>query len=231
MASDAGVEAALKIAFFPKNRVLDPVWHRVCNLPRYRDGEAQRPKNPQTINEELAGKKSPLRSNYIMNREEFFCTSCRKGLPMARTFMPFRNGNFAPLEDLAREVDSLVQNIFDPEERGQHHHYKYTPHANLAETDKAYELTLDLPGINAEEVSVELNDDQLIVSGERRADVEDGKTYHRVERRFGKFRRALTIPVPVNEEGISAEYKDGVLTVTLPKSEKVKPKKISINVN
>ena len=149
---------------------------------------------------------------------------------MARTFMPFRNGNFAPLEDLAREVDSLVQNIFDPEERGQHQSYKYTPHANLAETEKGYELTLDLPGINAEEVSVELNDDQLTVSGERKTDIEDGKTHHRVERRFGKFRRALTIPVPVNEDAISAEYKDGVLTVKLPKSERVKPKKISINV-
>lgn len=150
---------------------------------------------------------------------------------MARTFMPFRNGNFAPLEDLAREVDSLVQNIFDPDERGQHQTYKYTPHANLAETEKSYELTLDLPGISAEDVSVELNDDQLVVSGERKAIVEDGKTYHRVERRYGKFRRALTIPVPVNEEAISAEYKDGVLTVTLPKSEKVKPKKITISVN
>lgn len=150
--------------------------------------------------------------------------------PMARTFMPFRNGNFAPLEDLAREVDSLVQNIFDPEERAQHQP-KFTPFANLAETEKGYELTLDLPGINAEEVSVELNDDQLVVTGERKSEVEDGKTYHRVERRCGKFRRVLTIPAPVNEDAITADYKDGVLTVSLPKSEKVKPKKIAIKVN
>lgn len=149
---------------------------------------------------------------------------------MARTFMPFRNGNFAPLEDLAREVDSLVQNIFDPDERTPSQQ-KFTPFANLAETEKGYELTLDLPGINAEDVSVELNDDQLVVSGERQFSAEDGKTYHRVERRSGKFRRVLTIPAPVNEEAITAEYKDGVLTVSLPKSEKVKPKKISINVN
>lgn len=149
---------------------------------------------------------------------------------MARTFMPFRNGNFAPLEDLAREVDSLVQNIFDPEERGQAGGYKFTPYANLAETEKGFELTLDLPGIQADEVSVELNDDQLTVSGERKADSEEGKTYHRMERRYGKFRRVLSIPAPVNEDAITADYRDGVLTVLLPKSEKVKPKKISINV-
>ena len=149
---------------------------------------------------------------------------------MARSFMPFRNGNFAPLEDLAREVDSLVQNIFDPEDRGQHQ--KFTPLANLAESERGYELTIDLPGIKPEEVSVELNDDQLVVSGERKTETEtdDGKTYHRVERRFGKFRRVLSIPSPVNEDEISASFKDGVLTVTLPKSEKVKPKKIEISV-
>ena len=149
---------------------------------------------------------------------------------MARTFMPFRNGSFAPLEDLAREVDSLVQNIFDPDERAQQTQ-KYTPFANLAETESGYELTLDLPGINADEVSVELNDGQLIVSGERKSGVEDGKTYHRVERRYGKFRRVLAIPAPVNEDAITADYKDGVLSVVLPKVEKVKPKKIAINTN
>ena len=150
---------------------------------------------------------------------------------MARTFRPFSNGNFAPLEDLAREVDSLVQNIFDPEERAQHQP-KFTPYANLAETESGYELTIDLPGINAEDVSVELNDGQLVVSGERKSEVEEsGKTYHRVERRYGKFRRVVSIPAPVNEDSITADYKDGVLSVALPKSEKVRPKKISITTN
>ena len=145
---------------------------------------------------------------------------------MTRTFMPFRNGSIAPLEDLAREVDSLVQNIFDPEDRAQ----KFTPFANLAETEISYELTLDLPGVNAEEVSVELNDGKLIVAGERKSEAEEvGKTFHRVERRYGKFRRVLSIPAPVDEERITADYRDGVLTVTLPKSEKVKVKKITVN--
>lgn len=145
---------------------------------------------------------------------------------MTRTFMPFRNGTIAPLEDLAREVDSLVQNIFDPEDRTQ----KFTPFANLSETETTYELSLDLPGVNPDEVSVELNDGQLIVAGERKSETEDeGKTFHRVERRYGKFRRVLSIPAPVDEEKITAEYKDGVLHVVLPKSEKIKVRKIVVN--
>lgn len=151
---------------------------------------------------------------------------------MTRTFMPFRNGNLAPLEDLAREVDSLVQNIFDPEERGGGNVQKFTPAANLAETETSYELMLDLPGVNADDVSVELNDGQLIIAGERKSETEEsGKTFHRVERRYGKFRRVLSIPAPVDEEKITAEYKDGVLSVLLPKSEKVKVKKIVVSTS
>lgn len=145
---------------------------------------------------------------------------------MTRTFLPFRNG-ITPLEDLAREVDSLVQNIFDPEDRAQQ---KFTPLANLAETETAYELTLDLPGMGPDEVSVELNDGQLIIAGERKSETEQSdKTYHRIERRYGKFRRVVSIPAAVDEEHVSAEFKDGVLCVTLPKSEKVRVKKISVS--
>ncbi len=148
---------------------------------------------------------------------------------MSRTFMPFRNGNLAPLEDLAREVDSLVQNIFDPEERTQQTRH-FAPAANLAETETAYELALDLPGVSADDVSVELNDGKLIVSGERVQESEEsGKTFHRVERRYGKFRRVVNIPAPIADDQITAEYSNGVLTVTLPKSEKLKVKKIVVN--
>lgn len=145
---------------------------------------------------------------------------------MARTFMPFRNGTIAPLEDLYREVDSLVQNIFDPEDSRS----KFTPFANLAETEAAYELTLDLPGIDPEEVAVEINEGKLVVAGERRSETESSdKTFHRVERRYGHFRRVLSIPAPVDEDGIVAEYRDGVLTVTLPKCDKVRSKRIQVN--
>ena len=146
---------------------------------------------------------------------------------MARTFMPFRNGSLAPLEDFYKEVDSLVQNFFDPDESRAN---KFTPHANLAETEAGYELTLDLPGIDPEDVTVELNDGQLTVAGERKVEAEEsGKTFHRVERRYGQFRRLVSLPAPVDEEKITANYRDGVLIVSLPKSEKIKPKRITVN--
>ena len=145
---------------------------------------------------------------------------------MARTFMPFRNGAIAPLEDLAREVDSLVQNMFDPEDRA----LKFTPFANLVETEENYELTLDLPGVNPDDVTVELNDGQLVVAGERKSEAEEtGKTFHRVERRYGQFRRVVAIPAPVDEDKITADYRAGVLTVSLPKSQKAKTRKFIVN--
>jgi len=144
---------------------------------------------------------------------------------MARSFTPFRNGSLVPLEDFYKEVDSLVQNFLEPNDRAN----KFTPYANLAETESSYELSLDLPGVKPEEVNVEMNDGQLTVSGERRFEQEEsGKTFHRIERSYGHFRRVVSIPAPVDESQIKATYQNGVLTVTLPKSDKVKPTKISV---
>lgn len=146
---------------------------------------------------------------------------------MARTFMPFRNGSLVPLEDFYKEVDSFVQNFLDRDEVGPQ---KFTPSANLAETETGYELTLDLPGIDPNDVTVEANDGQLLVAGERKSETEEaGKTFHRVERRCGQFRRVVSIPAPVDEEKITANYRNGVLTVSLPKSEKIKPKRITVS--
>ena len=146
---------------------------------------------------------------------------------MARTFMPFRNGSLAPLEDFYKEVDSLVHNFFEPEEDRPR---KFTPSANLSETETGYELTLDLPGVQPEDVTVELNDGQLLVAGERKSETEAaGKTFHRIERRYGQFRRVVSIPAAIDEDHITADYRDGVLTVSLPKSEKIKPKRITVN--
>ena len=146
---------------------------------------------------------------------------------MARTFMPFRNGSLVPLEDFYKEVDSLVQNFFDHDEVGPQ---KFSPRANLAETETGYELTLDLPGVDPNDVTVEAHDGQLTVAGERKSETEEaGKTFHRVERRFGQFRRVVSIPAPVDEEKIAANYRNGVLTVSLPKSEKLKPKRITVS--
>jgi HSP20 family protein len=105
----------------------------------------------------------------------------------------------------------------------------FVPTVNLLETENELEVTLDLPGLKPEEVKVELREGHLFVSGERKEEAEEeGKTFHRMERRYGAFRRVILLPAPVNEEKVEAEFREGVLKVKLPKIEEVKPKHIEV---
>ena len=89
-----------------------------------------------------------------------------------------------------------------------------------------------MPGLKREDIEVTLHDGALLISGERKAEAkQEGVEVHRQERYYGKFQRVLTLPEPVAADKIKAEYKDGVLTVTLPKTEAAKPKIIDVTVN
>jgi HSP20 family protein len=100
---------------------------------------------------------------------------------------------------------------------------------DLSETDQSFEVRLDVPGVNPKEIDIQLNANMLTISGERSEEKEEkGKTYHFVERSFGSFSRSVSLPSPVKEDAIEARYKDGVLTVTLPKTEEAKSRKIAI---
>jgi len=106
---------------------------------------------------------------------------------------------------------------------------RFLPETNIAETDKALEVTVELPGMKAEEVKVEIRDGGLWITGEKKEEKEEqGKTFHRIERRSGTFRRVLPLPAEVHETEVDARFTDGVLKITLPKSEKVAPKQIEI---
>jgi HSP20 family protein len=103
------------------------------------------------------------------------------------------------------------------------------PSLDISETDKAVEVKLDVPGVSPKEIDVQLNGNLLTVSGERKEEQEKkGKTFHRVERRYGGFSRSVTLPCPVQEDEVAAEYHDGVLTVTLPKTEEAKSRKVAV---
>lgn len=105
----------------------------------------------------------------------------------------------------------------------------FSPSANLAETEKAYEVSLDLPGMKAEDVQIELKDGQLWISGQRKSEQEDqGKTWHRVERTYGQFRRVVVLGHDVDADRVEASYKDGVLLVTVPKVPEVQARRIEI---
>jgi HSP20 family protein len=88
---------------------------------------------------------------------------------------------------------------------------------------------VELPGLKREDIAVSLDDGVLVVSGERKTEtVDEGTEIHRQERYYGKFSRALTLPSAVAADKVKAAYKDGILTVTLPKAEEAKPKQIAV---
>lgn len=108
----------------------------------------------------------------------------------------------------------------------------WSPAVDIAETPAAYVISAELPGIDRKDVKITVNDGVLLIQGERRSEKEDkDRKHHRVERFYGSFARSFALPDNVNEETIRADYKDGVLQVTLEKSEKAKPKSIEVSVN
>jgi len=105
----------------------------------------------------------------------------------------------------------------------------WLPAVDVWETDHELVLSFDLPGIPEDKIAVELDDNVLTVSGEReRSHEHSNERFYRFERRFGSFSRSVTLPTGVTEKDISANYKDGVLEVRVPKPEEQKPKRIQV---
>lgn len=107
----------------------------------------------------------------------------------------------------------------------------WSPSVDIYETDENIVLKAELPGVDKKEVSVEVKDNTLILKGERKREKEvKEENYHRVERSFGTFMRSFSLPVTVKQDQVKAKFKDGVLEVTLPKSEEAKPKQVKVEV-
>ena len=104
---------------------------------------------------------------------------------------------------------------------------QWSPAVEIAEEDKYFAVSVDVPGVKREDIELEVKDNRLFVSGERKASLEKEKVL-RSERRYGKFSRIFTLPQDVNTDAIEARFEEGVLTVTVPKVEKAQPKKITI---
>ncbi|HET9607266.1 MAG TPA: Hsp20/alpha crystallin family protein [Edaphobacter sp.] len=107
----------------------------------------------------------------------------------------------------------------------------WMPTVDISETEGEYLIKAELPEVRKEDVKVTVENGVLTLQGERRQEKEEkGKRFHRVERSYGSFVRSFTLPESVDESSVKAEYKDGVLNLHLPKSEKVKPKAIDVKV-
>lgn len=106
---------------------------------------------------------------------------------------------------------------------------RWSPAVDIRETDEALILTAELPGLTKEDVQITLENQVLTLSGERKFEKEaKGENFHRIERSYGAFTRAFTLPTHVKTEKVDASFEHGVLTVTLPKMEESKPRRISI---
>jgi HSP20 family protein len=105
----------------------------------------------------------------------------------------------------------------------------WNPSVDIFENDNEVVLKAELPGMNAKDIEVRLENNVLMLKGERRFEKETKEeNYHRVEREYGTFSRSFALPAAVNAEKVAAEYKDGILKVVLPKKEETKPKPIKI---
>ncbi|CAN5484240.1 Hsp20/alpha crystallin family protein [soil metagenome] len=106
----------------------------------------------------------------------------------------------------------------------------WTPALDLYQTTDDVVAVIELPGMRKEDIEISLHDGVLTIGGERKDEAAEGEKASRTERPVGKFRRSISLPTRVDAKKVSATYKDGVLTVTLPKAEEVKPKQIQVNV-
>ena len=141
---------------------------------------------------------------------------------------------FTPRHDmrrLQREFDQLFESFFParPATDEALESAVWAPRVDLSETEDAYLIHLDLPGLKKDEVEINVHDGTLSVSGERRQEeTEEGRAFVRVERSYGRFYRSFSLPQTINAEGIEATFEDGVLTVHVPKAEELKPRRIDI---
>ena len=140
--------------------------------------------------------------------------------------------HLGPLEDLSQDMervfDSLLGRTVGSMLRSGASE-KYVPALDIKENSEAFTVSVDVPGVQPEDVKIELHDGKLTIAGSRSSVAEEERpNYHRIERASGSFQRVVTLPGEVDVEHIDASYQNGVLVVVLPKIAKQQPKKIQI---
>jgi len=139
---------------------------------------------------------------------------------------------FGRLSNLRDELDTLFELPFWSNFGRQTQLFSgWTPALDLYQNNDNLIAVVELPGMRKEDIEISLHDGMLTISGERKMETQEGDKAERSERYVGKFRRSITLPTRVDANKVSATYKDGILTVTLPKAEEAKPKQIQVNVS
>jgi HSP20 family protein len=136
---------------------------------------------------------------------------------------------FREIETLQNEMNRLFEDFTPTRQRNGN--LTFAPAAELTETPEAYRLKLEVPGITTEDLDIQATADAVAITGERKSETkteENGMT--RTEFRYGKFQRVIPFPGRINHQAIQADYKDGILNLTLPKAEEEKNKVVKVNL-
>lgn len=141
-------------------------------------------------------------------------------------FSPVNQAN-SPV--VSRSFSELIDEIFQDSFSRRPVKEGFVPTVDIIENDTQYELHVNLPGMKKEDISIQLEDNRLTISGERHFRNEENKPrYHRIESGFGSFKRSFTLSNDVERDGIQARFEDGVLTVTLIKKEQSSNRNIEV---
>jgi HSP20 family protein len=130
--------------------------------------------------------------------------------------------------NLRDELNSLLDFPFLTNSNRQDLFSGWSPALDLYQNNDDVIAVLELPGMRKEDIEISLHDGTLTISGERKNSSSNGEKAERTERYVGSFRRSITLPARVDTSKVSATYRDGILTVTLPKAEEAKPKRIEV---
>jgi HSP20 family protein len=136
---------------------------------------------------------------------------------------------FVEFDEIQQRLQRLLR---DRTERGTTEAFAdWMPSVDIQETEGEFLVKADLPEVHKDEVKVQFNDGVLTIEGDRRQDKEEtGKRFHKIEREYGRFVRRFSLPTEIDPAAIRAEFKDGVLSIYLPKSPAAKPKVVDVKV-
>jgi len=148
-------------------------------------------------------------------------------------FRPFSSAvdPFRDLSDVQSEINRLFDGFFSRPAQSGAMERVWAPAVDMYETKDELVVVAELPGLSEKDIHLSITGDVLTLRGERRWTQEaKQESYYRGERWFGKFERTLPLPIPVQASDVKASYRDGVLTITLPKADEIKAKEITIDV-
>ncbi|MEO0374792.1 MAG: Hsp20/alpha crystallin family protein [Cyanobacteria bacterium P01_A01_bin.17] len=142
-------------------------------------------------------------------------------------FQPYRE-----MEDIQRQMNRLFEDMITPANRQDGVDLAFTPAAEFDETDDAYQLKLEVPGLEPDDINIEATAEAISISGERRSETKtENQGMTRSEFRYGKFQRVLPLPGRIKHQDVAADYKNGVLKLTLPKADEEKNRVVKVSLN